>query len=142
VIGAIDLIVCLLAARFLFEVPIRGSLGAIALVSVLYLIVSLSLGLFISGVTRNQFQASQVALLASFMPAMMLSGFIFDLRNMPVAIQVVSQFLPATHFMPLIKTLFLGGDNWPMVAREGSILALYGVVLIAASRRSLRKRLI
>jgi ABC-2 type transport system permease protein len=142
VIGTIDLIVCLLAARFLFEVPIRGSLGAIALVSVLYLIVSLSLGLFISGVTRNQFQASQVALLASFMPAMMLSGFIFDLRNMPVAIQVVSQFLPATHFMPLIKTLFLGGDNWPMVAREGSILAVYGVVLIAASRRSLRKRLI
>jgi ABC-2 type transport system permease protein len=142
VIGTIDLIVCLLAARFLFEVPIRGSLGAIALVSLLYLLVSLSLGLFISGATRNQFQASQVALLASFMPAMMLSGFIFDLRNMPVAVQVVSQFLPATHFMPLIKTLFLGGDNWPMVAREGSILALYGVVLIAASRRSLRKRLI
>jgi ABC-2 type transport system permease protein len=76
------------------------------------------------------------------MPALMLSGFIFDLRNMPVAIQVVSQFLPATHFMPLIKTLFLAGDNWPMVAREGSILALYGVVLIAASRRSLRKRLV
>lgn len=142
VIGIIDLILCLIAARFFFEVPIRGSLGAIALVSVLYLIVSLSLGLFISGTTRNQFQASQVALLASFMPAMMLSGFIFDLRNMPAAVQVVSQFLPATHFMPLVKTLFLAGDNWPMVAREGSILALYGVVLIAASRRSLRKRLV
>jgi ABC-2 type transport system permease protein len=107
----------------------------------LYLVVSLSLGLFISGVTRNQFQASQLALLASFMPAMMLSGFIFDIRNMPVAIQVVSQVLPATHFMGLIKTLFLAGDNWAMVAREGSILALYGLVLIAASRRSLRKRL-
>lgn len=142
VIGVIDLIMCLLAARFLFEVPIRGSIGAIVLVSVLYLIVSLALGLFISGATRNQFQASQVALLASFMPAMMLSGFIFDLRNMPVVIQVVSQVLPATHFMGLIKTLFLTGDNWAMVAREGSILALYGVVLIAASRRSLRKRLV
>jgi ABC-2 type transport system permease protein len=142
VIGIIDLVMCLIAARFLFEVPIRGSLSAIGLVSVLYLIVSLALGLFISGATRNQFQASQVALLASFMPAMMLSGFIFDLRNMPVAIQVVSQFLPATHFMPLIKTLFLAGDNWSMVAREGSILAAYGIVLIAASRRSLRKRLV
>jgi ABC-2 type transport system permease protein len=142
VIGTIDLFMCLLAARFLFEVPIRGSLGAIVLVSVLYLIVSLSLGLFISGATRNQFQASQVALLASFMPALMLSGFIFDLRNMPVAIQVVSQFLPATHFMGVIKTLFLAGDNWPMVAWEGSILALYGIVLIAASRTSLHKRLV
>jgi ABC-2 type transport system permease protein len=142
VIGAIDLTLCLLAARFLFHVPIRGSLVAITLVSLLYLVVSLSLGLFISGVTRNQFQASQLALLTSFMPALMLSGFIFDLRNMPVAIQVVSQILPATHYMGLIKTLFLAGDNWRMVAREGSILALYGVVLIAASRRSLRKRLV
>jgi ABC-2 type transport system permease protein len=142
VIGAIDLAMCLLAARFLFEVPIRGSLVAITLVSLLYLAVSLSLGLFISGVTRNQFQASQLALLVSFMPALMLSGFIFDLRNMPAAIQVVSQVLPATHYMRLIKTLFLAGDNWPMVAREGSILALYAGVLIAASRRSLRKRLV
>jgi ABC-2 type transport system permease protein len=142
VIGAIDLIVCLLAARFVFQVPIRGSILAIVLVSMLYLVVSLSLGLFISGATRNQFHASQLALLTSFMPAMMLSGFIFDVRNMPVAIQVVSQVLPATHFMGLIKTLFLAGDNWAMVAREGSILALYGVVLIAASRRSLRKRLV
>jgi ABC-2 type transport system permease protein len=141
VIGAIDLLLCLLAARFLFEVPIRGSMLAIVLVSMLYLVVSLSLGLFISGATRNQFHASQVALLASFMPALMLSGFIFDMRNMPAAVQVVSQALPATHFMPVIKTLFLAGDNWPLVAREGGILGLYGVVLIAASRRSLRKRL-
>ena len=142
VIGTIDLIVCLLAARLLFQVPIRGSLVAITLVSLLYLVVSLSLGLFISGVTRNQFQASQVALLASFMPALMLSGFIFDVRNMPAAVQVVSQVLPATHYMGLIKTLFLAGDNWSMVAREGSILALYSVALIAGSSRSLRKRLV
>ena len=142
VIGTIDLLMCLIAARFLFQVPIRGSILAIVLVSMLYLIVSLSLGLFISGATRNQFQASQVALLASFMPALMLSGFIFDTRNMPVGVQVVSQVLPATHFMGVIKTLFLAGDNWALVAREGSILGLYAVVLIAASRRSLRKRLI
>jgi ABC-2 type transport system permease protein len=142
VIGAIDLVMCLLAARFLFHVPIRGSLIAITFVSLLYLVVSLSLGLFISGVTRNQFKASQLALLASFMPALMLSGFIFDLRNMPVPVQVVSQVLPATHFMGVIKTLFLAGDNWEMVARKGSILALYATVLIAASRRMLRKQLV
>lgn len=142
VIGTIDLVMCLIAARFLFEVPIRGSLVAIVLISMLYLVVSLSLGLFISGATRNQFQASQLALLASFMPALMLSGFIFDTRNMPAAVQVVSRALPATHFMGLIKTLFLAGDNWAMVAREGSILMLYAVVLIAATRRSLRKRLV
>ena len=142
VVGAIDLFVCLLAARFLFEVPIRGSLLAIVGSSLLYLTVSLSLGLFISGVTRSQFLASQMALLTSFMPALMLSGFIFDVRNAPVAIQVISQFVPATHFMGLLKTLFLAGDNWAMVARNCSILAMYAFILIAASRRALRKRLV
>jgi ABC-2 type transport system permease protein len=142
VIGTIDLFVCLLAARFLFEVPIRGSMLAIVASSLLYLTVSLSLGLFISGATRSQFLASQMALLASFMPALMLSGFIFDLRNAPVVIQIVSQVLPATHFMGLLKTLFLAGDNWSLVARNCSILAFYAIILIVASRRSLRKRLV
>jgi ABC-2 type transport system permease protein len=140
-IGAIDLTLCLLAARFLFEVPMRGSLWIIVLASMLYLAVSLLLGLFISGKTRNQFQASQMALLTSFMPAMMLSGFVFDLRNVPVVIQVISQLLPATHFMGLIKTLFLAGDHWPTIVRSLLILSAYAVVLTYATRRTLRKTL-
>ena len=141
VIGSIDLVFCLLAAKFLFQVPIRGSLWAIMLASLLYLAVSLLLGLFISGKTRNQFEASQMALLTSFMPAMMLSGFVFDLRNVPVAIQVISQLLPATHFMGLIKTLFMAGDNWSMFLRDCSVLALYIVILTAAVHRTLKKTL-
>ena len=140
-VGTIDLALCLLAARFLFRVPIRGSLSVIVLASLLYLTVSLLLGLFISGKTRNQFQASQVALLVSFMPALMLSGFIFDLRNVPVVVQAVSQLLPATHFVGLIKTLFLAGDNWPMILRDCAILSLYALVLTGAVRRTLRKTL-
>lgn len=141
VIGAIDLVMCLLAAKYLFGVPIRGSLWIIALSSLLYLLVSLSLGLVISGLTRNQFAASQVALLASFMPAVMISGFVFDLRNVPVVIQFVSNFLPATHFMGLIKTLFMAGDYWPEILRANAALALYAVVLIALARRTLAKSL-
>lgn len=140
-VGAIDLVMCLLAARFLFEVPIRGSLAVIVLASLLYLATSLLLGLFISGRTRNQFEASQMALLTSFMPAMMLSGFVFDLRNVPIVIQVISQLLPATHFMSLVKTLFLAGNHWPMILRECTILGLYIAVLLAASARTLRKTL-
>ncbi|HEY2623280.1 MAG TPA: ABC transporter permease, partial [Dyella sp.] len=105
VVGLIDMTMCLIAGRWLFGVPIRGSLIVVVLASFLYLVVSLSMGLFISGVTRNQFQASQLALLTSFMPAMMLSGFVFDLRNVPVVIRVIGEVLPATHFMNLIKTL-------------------------------------
>lgn len=140
-VGAIDLAMCLLAAHFLFEVPMRGSLVVIVIASMLYLAVSLLLGLFISGRTRNQFEASQMALLTSFMPAMMLSGFVFDLRNVPVVVQVISQLLPATHFMGLIKMLFLAGNHWPMILRDGGILALYVLVLLFATRRTLRKTL-
>lgn len=141
VVGAIDLALCLVAARFLFEVPIRGSLPIIVVSSMLYLLVSLALGLVISGVTRNQFAASQMALLASFLPAMMLSGFVFDLRNVPVAVQVISKALPATHFMGLIKTLFLAGDYWPQILRANAALALYALILILVARRTLAKRL-
>ncbi len=141
VIGAIDILLCLLAARFVFDVPIRGSLSIIIASSMLYLLVSLALGLVISGLTRNQFAASQVALLASFMPAMMLSGFVFDLRNVPVAIQVVSHVLPATYFMGLIKTLFMAGDYWPEIIRANTALAIYAVILILIARRTLEKRL-
>jgi ABC-2 type transport system permease protein len=141
IVGVIDLAMCLLAARFLFEVPIRGSLFAIVIASMLYLAVSLLLGLFISGMTRNQFAASQVALLTSFLPAMMLSGFVFDLRNVPVAVRVVAQVLPATHFMGMIKSLFLAGTDWGMVARNCAILTFYSVLLIFATRRTLRKKL-
>ena len=141
VIGAIDIVMCLLAAKYLFQVPMRGSLWVIVLLSLLFLLVSLGLGLFIWAATRNQFAASQMALLVSFMPALMLSGFIFDLRNMPVVIQVISQLLPATHFMGLIKTLFMAGDYWPDILRSCGILALYAIVLVVLTRRSLAKRL-
>lgn len=141
VIGLVDLLMCLLAARWLFEVPLRGSMWIVLTASFLYLTVSLLLGLFISGKTKNQFQASQLALVASFMPALMLSGFVFDLRNTPVVIQFISQILPATHFMGLIKTLFLVGDNWQLIIRECVILLVFILGLGFFTCRTLRKRL-
>ncbi|WP_111895553.1 ABC transporter permease [Acinetobacter sp. MB5] len=141
VVGLIDIMICLLAAHFLFSVPIRGSLLGIISASFLYLLVSLLLGLTISGFSQNQFQASQMALLTSFMPAMMLSGFVFDTRNLPLVVQIVSQVLPATHFMTLLKTLFLGGDDWALWFKECAVLLLFVIVFTIASCLSLRKRL-
>ncbi|KHK91536.1 ABC transporter permease [Novosphingobium malaysiense] len=140
-VGVVDLAICIVAARVLFQVPIRGSLLAIFLTSVAYLIVSLLLGLFISGITRNQFAASQMALLTSFMPALMLSGFVFDLRNVPLVVKIVSQIVPATHFMGVIKTLFLAGTNWTMVAQSCAIMLGYALLLLALTWRTVRKRL-
>lgn len=140
-VGMLGLALCLLAARFLFAVPMVGSLFAVVLSSMLYLIVAVSLGLVISSVTRNQFLASQVALIATFMPSMMLSGFLFDLRNVPTAVRVIGHLLPATYFMDLIKTLFLAGDVWPQIWRNCAVLVAYAVGLLLLARLVTRKSL-
>ncbi|MCP1659401.1 ABC transporter permease [Neisseria perflava] len=140
-VGMIDVAVCLGMSYWLFEVPMRGSLGVIVLSSMLYLLVSLCTGLVISGITRNQFQASQIAMMAGFMPAMMLSGFVFDIRNMSAVMQTISYALPATYFMELVKMLFLGGNYWPMIVKNCLILAAYAAALVWLSARMLRKKL-
>jgi ABC-2 type transport system permease protein len=140
-VGMVGLALCLLAARFLFEVPMYGSLAVMVFGAMLYLIVAVGIGLVISSVTRNQFLASQVALLTSFMPSLMLSGFLFDLGNMPTAVRVVGQVLPATYFMELIRTLFLAGNVWPLIFRNCAILIGYAVLLLAVARLVTRKKL-
>ncbi len=140
VIGIIDIAICLFAARFLFKVPIRGSLVLIVLVSILYLLVSLLMGLLVSGVTRNQFLASQMALLVSFMPAVMFSGFVFDLRNMPGWIQPICEIFPATHFMKVAKLLFLAGNDASVVSQGVLILLGYTILFLILTTWTLRKR--
>ncbi len=140
-VGIIGLMMCLAAAKFLFEVPIYGSLIMVWASSMLYMLVALGIGLVISSTTRNQFIASQVALLASFMPALMLSGFLFDLRNVPLIVQLVGQLVPATYFMELIKTLFLAGDNWPLIIRNCAILTGYALLLLGLARVVTPKKL-
>lgn len=140
-VGMLGLILCLLAARFLFHVPMHGSLALILLSSVLYMLVALGIGLLISSATKNQFLASQIALVSSFMPALMLSGFIFDLRNMPAVVAALAHVLPATYFLEVLKSLLLAGNIWPMIVRNCLILALYAAVLLTLARAQTRKRL-
>jgi ABC-2 type transport system permease protein len=140
-IGMAGLALCLLAARFLFVVPLHGSLWILVACAMLYLLVAVGVGLVISSVTRNQFLASQIALVSSFLPSMMLSGFLFDLRNVPTAVRIVGQALPATYFMELIRSLFLAGNIWPLILRNCAILVVYAVALLALARFVTRKRL-
>ena len=140
-VGMIGFFMCMVAARFLFHVPMEGSMWLLVLSSVLYMFVALGVGLLISSATKNQFIASQVALLTSFLPAMMLSGFLFDLNNVPTAVRVIGELLPATHFLDLIKTLMLAGNVWPIVVKDCAILAAYAVTLLTAARLVTRKRI-
>ena len=139
-VGMIGLVLCLLAATFLFHVPMVGSLIIILLSSVLYLFVALGLGLLISSATKNQFVATQLAFLCSFLPAVMLSGFLFDLHNVPTAVRWLGQVLPATYYLELLKSQFLAGNLWPMIVKNCAILALYAVALMAATRAVTGKR--
>ena len=140
-VGMIGFAMCLLAARFLFHVPFMGSLWLLLFSSVLYMFVALGVGLLISSATKNQFIASQFALLTSFLPALMLSGFLFDLNNVPPVVRFVGQALPATHFLELIKTLLLAGDVWPIVVKDCLVLAGYALVLLTAARLVTSKRI-
>ena len=90
VLGMIGLALCLLAAKFLFHVPFRGSLWVLTGASMLYLLVALGIGLLISSATKSQFVASQVTMLVTFLPALMLSGFLFDLRSMPAVVRLIT----------------------------------------------------
>jgi len=140
-VGMVGLTLCLLAARFLFHVPMQGSLLLVIAVSMLYLLVALGLGLVISAVTKSQFLASQFALVLSFMPALMLSGFLFDLRSVPAPIRVVGHLLPATYYIELLKTLFLAGNVWPLIAKNSAVLALYALALLGFARFATKKKL-
>lgn len=140
-VGMIGLTLCLLAAKFLFFVPIRGSLLLILLASMLYLLVALAIGLLISAAVKNQFLASQIALITGFLPALMLSGFMFDLRSLPVAVRIISRAMPATYYVELLQTLFLAGNVWSLIVRDCAVLALAAVVLLTLARLNTRKEL-
>jgi len=132
---------CVLVAVFLFQVPLRGSMVALYLLSTAFLIPALGQGLLISAVTKNQFLASQLALITGFLPSFLLSGFLFEIRSMPLAIQWFTTILPARHLIPSLLTVFLAGDLWPMFLRSIAFMLLVGAILFALAARSVRKRI-
>lgn len=142
VVGLGGLTLCLLSAKFLFFVPIRGSLSLIVLMSMIYLIVSLGLGLLISAAVKNQFLACQLALIISFLPALMLSGFIFDLHSVPTVVRAISRVLPATYYVESLQTLFLAGNLPSLLIRDCAVLSLFAVLLVVAARVNTRKELV
>jgi ABC-2 type transport system permease protein len=141
VLGLIGLALCLLAAKFLFFVPFRGSLSVLIGTSMLYLLVALSIGLLISTAVKSQFVASQVTLLVTFLPALMLSGFLFDLRSMPTPVRMITYALPARYYVTLLQTVFLAGNVWSVIVPNAAVLALMAAVLLVATRRAIRKKL-
>lgn len=128
-------------AHFLFEVPLRGSLWLLIATSALFLLVALGMGLLISIVARDQFVAGQVAIIVTFLPAFLLSGFIFDIASMPVAVQVITHLIAARYYVAILQTLFLAGDIWTVIVPNTLALLAMAVFFLGLSRRKARKRL-
>ncbi len=141
ILGIGSLLVCLLLSVFVFAVPFRGSLWLLLLVSSLFLISALGLGLLISTLAKNQFIASQAALYSAFLPAFLLSGFIFEIESMPDALQKITFILPARYFVQSLKTLFLAGDVYTLIALNASGIIMMGALFLFIAKTKIRKRL-
>jgi ABC-2 type transport system permease protein len=126
---------------FLFDVPLRGSLWVLLAASALFLLAALGMGLLISTVAKNQFIAGQAAILATFLPAFILSGFIFDIGSMPAPIRVLTHVIAARYFVAILQTVFLAGNVWSVIGVNALALVMIAVFFLAQVRRLTRKRL-
>ncbi len=141
VLGMGSMAVATVMAVFLFGVPFRGSFLALTIMSAIYMVASLAYGLAVSAVARNQFVAGQVAIITAFLPAFILSGFLFDIRSMPWVIQLLTHIIPARYFVSSLQTLFLAGDVLPILLVDAAALLVIAAVFLAVARRKTRKSL-
>jgi ABC-2 type transport system permease protein len=140
-LGLIATIGCAVLSITVFDVPLRGSWFALLALSSAFLVPALGQGLLISALTRNQFVAAQIALLSGFLPAFLLSGFLFEIDSMPAPIRALTHVLPARYFVASLQSVFLAGDVWWQFLRAiGAMLAI-GAVLFTVTARNTRKSL-
>jgi ABC-2 type transport system permease protein len=141
VLGMFDVFVCAVIAIYWFHVPFRGSYFTLLISSALFLVVVLSLGFLISVLAKSQFAASQIALLITFLPAFLLSGFLFSIEQMPIVLQWITRILPARYYVSALKEIFLKGTSMTMLYAELIPLAVFALVLTLLATRSFHKRL-
>ena len=130
----------LVMAVYLFNVPFYGSYTILFIASSLYLLAALGMGLLISTFAKNQFVAGQVAIITTYLPAFILSGFIFDIRSMPLPIRVLTHVIPARYFVSILQTVFSAGDVYPVILSNAAALVIIasffmGVVAIKSKKR-------
>ena len=141
VLGILSMLICLAVAVFVFDVPFRGSLALLILYASLFLGSALGLGLLLSTVLRNQFNAAQAALNAAFLPAMMLSGFVYEIASMPAPIRAVTYLIPARYFISALQTLFQAGFVGRILLDDLLFLVASAVFFLGLTALRTRRRL-
>jgi ABC-2 type transport system permease protein len=140
-LGLGSMALCTVIAVLAFDLPFRGSIFALMAIGAAFLLPALGLGLFISSATRNQFVASQMALLLSFLPTFLLSGFIFEIGSMPWPIQALTYAVPARYLIPALQTVFMAGDIWQIILPNIVIMLGFGLLFFILCFRATKRSL-
>ena len=140
-IGMCDVVLAVLMGEFVFHVPLRGNVALLFGTSAIFLTGALSMGILISIVTKSQLLSSQVAVVATFLPAFLLSGFIFTIANMPQAIRMVTYLVPARYFVAILKGIYLKGVGLEILAGQVGLLVVYAAVMVVLAKIKLKKKL-
>lgn len=141
VLGMISMTVCVVIAVWLYSVPLRGSWLLLEGVAAVFLMTALSLGLLISTMSRNQFIAAQISMVTAFLPAFILSGFLFEIASMPLPIRMITYILPARYFVTVLQSLFLVGNVWILIVQSLIPIIIVGIILFFITSFKTVKRL-
>jgi len=140
IIGFFDLLVAVTMAHFIFAVPLRGNLILLLILSSIFLTGALAQGIYFSIVTKNQRLATQMAVLTTFLPTFILSGFVFPIYNMPKIIQVITYVVPARYFITILRGIYLKGEGLNILWRQALFLSLFAVAMIVFAYRRFKKK--
>ncbi|MDB6081087.1 MAG: transporter permease [Chlamydiia bacterium] len=140
-LGLFSMTLCVFISVFFYEVPFRGSYFVLGAVSSVFLFTALGLGLLISTLAKNQFVAAQVSLVTAFLPAFILSGFIFEISSMPIPIQLLTYCIPARYFVSALQTLFLVGNVWQLLLIDTLVMLTIGLLFFTITASKTVKRL-
>lgn len=141
-LGMLDVLLAVGMGEFLFQVPLRGSAALLFGMAAIFLAGALSMGMAISIVTKSQLLASQLAMVLTFLPSFLLSGFMYVIGNMPKAIQVMTYAIPARYFVTLLKGIYLKGVGLSILAGEAALLTAFGITMVLLANRKFRKKLV
>jgi ABC-2 type transport system permease protein len=141
IIAFFDVILVIAAGRLLFGVPLKGSPALVLALSAVFLTAALGIGLLISVASHNQQTAMTLAFMTTLLPSILLSGFIFQIRAMPVVLQIITNLIPARHFLVILRAIFLKGSGFVLVWKPALVLLIYGLVVLTLSAKRFHKKL-
>ncbi len=141
-IGMLDVSLAVIMGEVLFKVPLRGSVGLLFAMAAVFLAGALSLGIMISILTKSQLLASQLAMVLTFLPSFLLSGFMYAISNMPRPLQLITHLIPARYFVSLLKGIYLKGVGLEILALEAGLLTVFALALVLAAAVKFKKKLV